>query len=75
MAIDNLPLLELALEVCDHEVPPAHEHTTTCGNGRERAQRSWTHRRTERLIVIYAVCLSATLYAKADFLAPLLLRF
>eukprot|EP00965_Chrysotila_dentata_P011049 359282-Pleurochrysis_carterae.AAC.1 len=62
MAVHDLALLQLALEVCGNEIPPAHEHTCASGDGGERSKGCGPHGSAEGLVVIHAGRLSAALH-------------
>eukprot|EP00965_Chrysotila_dentata_P063747 2112628-Pleurochrysis_carterae.AAC.1 len=67
MAVHDLVLLEIALQVGSDEIPTPHAHAGCAGYGGEGPQGRGPHRGAEGLVVIHAMNLSASLYAQTSF--------
>eukprot|EP00965_Chrysotila_dentata_P256961 6212733-Pleurochrysis_carterae.AAC.4 len=61
VAVDNLPVLQLALEVRRHKVPAPHVHAVLRSHGGKRAKGGGAHRSAKGLVIINPRCLSAPL--------------
>ena len=73
MTVGHFTLLERALEVSGHEVPPAEVHVTLSGDSGKHAEGREAEISTVRLVIIDAFDLVAALHAQARFQAAVAL--
>eukprot|EP00965_Chrysotila_dentata_P205742 6183138-Pleurochrysis_carterae.AAC.9 len=67
VAVDDLALLQLALQVSRDKIPSPHQHADGRSERREDAQGCRPHRGAEHLVVVNALHLRAPLHAQPRF--------
>eukprot|EP00965_Chrysotila_dentata_P087718 2896182-Pleurochrysis_carterae.AAC.4 len=67
MAVHNFAVIQLALQISCHKVPPTHRQPALDGERSESAEKRGQHRGAEGLLEFHARDLSTALHTKSRF--------